>query len=139
MARYYHYQCLNHFCASKEAVVLDVRTDSRQPVDLRCPLCQEVMDWSASSEADSDGFLGLVELRKDALRDVAAYVLDRADQYHTESGCWVALTDVAHNIMRGEVETAKREGTLDADVYKRVDGFRGDPKPVDPNLGMDED
>lgn len=56
-------------------------------------------------------------------RDVAAYLLDRADQYDTESPCWIALAAAAENIMRGEVGNAERNGDFDAALYARVDGF----------------
>ena len=77
-----------------------------------------------------------------AARDVAVYLLDRADQYVTESACWVALSDAAHNVMLGEVEAAKRNGDLTADLYERVDGFIGHidvPRPVVPTAGVNED
>lgn len=70
--------------------------------------------------------------------DVAAYLLDRADQYDTDSGCWVALSDAAHNIMLGEVEAAKNNGDLDASLYERLKTMTGLARPVDPRLGVDE-
>lgn len=71
--------------------------------------------------------------------DYAAYLLDRADQYVTDSACWTALADAAHNIMLGEVEAAKRAGELDAELYERLaDMTLGEPKPVDPTAGVDE-
>jgi len=81
--------------------------------------------------------------REAAIRDCAAYVLDRADQYADGSGCWVALADASHNMMLGEVDAAKKNGDLGDDLMKRVDGFRQrgsrKPKPVDPMLGVDDD
>ena len=72
--------------------------------------------------------------------DVAAYLLDRADQYVTDSACWVALSDAAHNIYIGEVETAKRNGDLDDSLYRRLKRMtRGDARPVDPTAGVDDD
>lgn len=56
-----------------------------------------------------------------SLRDVAAYLLDRADQYEDGSSCWVALAEVARNVMRGEIAAAKRNGDFDAALYARVD------------------
>lgn len=70
--------------------------------------------------------------------DYAAYILDRADQYVTDSGCWSALADVAHNIMRGEVATAKKHGELDKDLYQRLARMTGPAKPVVPTAGIDE-
>jgi hypothetical protein len=75
------------------------------------------------------------------LRQVAAYLLDRADQYDTDSGCWVCLADAAHEIMNGEAEARVKHGELDdPDLLKRVDGFKERPgrRPVDPRLGVDE-
>lgn len=57
-------------------------------------------------------------------RNVAAYLLDRADQYVTESGSWVPLVDAAKAIMNGEVETAVAHGELDdPDLLARVDAM----------------
>ena len=70
--------------------------------------------------------------------DYAAYLLDRADQYETDSACWVALADAAHNIMLGEVEAAKRSGELDVSLYERLSRMVGGASPVDPSSGVDE-
>lgn len=71
------------------------------------------------------------------VEDVAAYLADRADQYITDSPCWIALTDAARNIMLGEVEAAKSNGDLDADLYKRLRRMRGPARSVDPSAGVD--
>lgn len=76
--------------------------------------------------------------------DVACYLIDRADQYDTESPCWVALADAAKAVMRGEVEEAVSHGELDDDdIRRRVrrwapadvrcsstpgEGWNGDPR-----------
>ena len=73
------------------------------------------------------------------MRDVAAYLLDRADQYDDGSGCWVAVADCAHNVAIGEVVIAKNEGELDSDLYERVDRMSGAVKPVIPDSGKDPD
>jgi hypothetical protein len=73
------------------------------------------------------------------LRDVAAYLLDRADQYETESPCWVALSEVAFEVAAGEVEAAKRNGDLDASLYKRLARMTGVARPVDPSAGVEDD
>ena len=72
---------------------------------------------------------------------VAAYLVDRADQYETDSPCWIALTDAAHNIINGEVEAALANGDLDAALIERVSAWIGDhdARPVDPSLGVDGD
>lgn len=73
-------------------------------------------------------------------RDVAAYLLDRADQYVTESACWVALADAAHNVLAGEVQAAKRNGELDAELYERMENWNwpGGVRKVEPTAGVDE-
>ena len=90
-----------------------------------------------------------IRIPRASIRDVAAYLLDRAGQYETESPCWVALSDAAHNIAIGEVAKAKANGELlHGDVYERVDsmisrftasGFTIPPKPVDPKAGIYDD
>lgn len=57
----------------------------------------------------------------ESLRDVAAYLLDRADQYEPDSPCWIVLADAARSIMRGEVAAAARNGDFDSTLYARVD------------------
>lgn len=59
--------------------------------------------------------------RAEAFRDVAAYLLDRADQYEAASGSWVALSDAAADIMNGRVDEVKGYGDLDENLYRRVD------------------
>lgn len=76
---------------------------------------------------------------KTTRRDVAAYLLDRADQYETESPCWVALADAARNVMLGEVEAAKDHGELDASLYERLARMKGVARAVDPRAGIDDD
>ena len=90
-----------------------------------------------------------IRIPRASVRDVAAYLLDRAGQYETESPCWVALSDAAENIAIGEVAKAKAHGELlHGDVYERVDlmianfiasGFTTPPKPVDPKAGIHDD
>ncbi len=77
--------------------------------------------------------------RRHTTRDIAAYLLDRADQYDTDSPYWIALADVAHNVMQGEIARAKRENEFDEALYARVDSFGpGVARPVDPRLGADD-
>lgn len=73
--------------------------------------------------------------------DIAAYLLDRADQYVTSSPCWIALSDAARNVALGEVTQAKDSGELDAELYGRIKSMaRGaEPVPVEPELGVDDD
>jgi hypothetical protein len=57
-------------------------------------------------------------------RQVAAYLLDRADQCVTQSASWVGLADAAHAVINGEVEERQRVGELDdPELLARVDGF----------------
>jgi hypothetical protein len=70
---------------------------------------------------------------------VAAYLTDRADQYETDSPCWVALTDAASNVVNGEVEASDANGDLDPDLRARVALWIGRPPfDVTPKLGVDE-
>lgn len=71
--------------------------------------------------------------------DVAAYLLDRADQYDDDSGCHIAVSDCAHNVAIGEVTTAKNEGELDERLYGRVARMSGVAKAVVPDSGKLED
>lgn len=59
------------------------------------------------------------------LRDVAVYLLDRADQYQTSSPCWIALVNAVGNILCGEFEAALDHGEFDAVLYGRVDSIAG--------------
>lgn len=52
--------------------------------------------------------------------DVAAYLLDRADQYGDDNPCWIALADAARAVMRGDVEEAERTGALEEGLYDRL-------------------
>lgn len=80
-----------------------------------------------------------MKIDRHTTRDIAAYLLDRADQYDTDSPCWIALADAAHNVMQGEIGRAKREGEFDAALYDRVDGFGpGTARPINPKLGTDD-
>ena len=45
--------------------------------------------------------------------DIAAYLLDRADQYETDSPCWVALSDAAANVANGDALASWHAGELD--------------------------
>lgn len=64
------------------------------------------------------------ERKVDKWRDVAAYLLDRVDQYQTNSPCIVALVDAAVALMNGEVDAAVSHGEFDEGLYARVDGLR---------------
>ncbi len=68
--------------------------------------------------------------------DVAAYLLDRADRYETESPCWVALADAAENILVGEVARAVECGELDGSLYDRLRTMQRCARAVDPSLGV---
>lgn len=74
-------------------------------------------------------------------RQLAAYLLDRADQYDTDSPCWIALSDAAANVANGEVDLAISHGELeDSALLARVDSMRGKTKRlVDKRLGADDD
>ncbi len=71
--------------------------------------------------------------------DLAAYLLDRADQYELDSPCWVALSDAASNVANGEVTEAIMHGELDdPSLRARVKSMAGHgAKKVDPKLGVE--
>lgn len=60
------------------------------------------------------------ERKLDKWCHVVAYLLDRADQYETQSPCWIALADAAENIMNGAVDKAVKHGEFDDELYARV-------------------
>lgn len=61
-------------------------------------------------------------VRRETLRYLAAYLLDRGDQQDTDGGKWVPLADAAHAIAEGEFEEAWKHGEIDeGDVLERVD------------------
>lgn len=69
---------------------------------------------------------------------VACYLLDRADQYQVDSGCWVALADAAKNIMLGEHRKSFAEGEFDdGDLQRRLRRMAGVVRPVDPKMGVE--
>ncbi len=77
-------------------------------------------------------------LRKVVTIKIAAYLLDRADQYETDSPCWVALGDAAMNVVNGAARVASEHGEFDADLLRRVEGMRLQPeRPVDPRAGTE--
>jgi hypothetical protein len=51
---------------------------------------------------------------------VAAFLIDRADQYDTKSSSWIPLADAAHDVMSGDMEQRAREGEFDDALLKRV-------------------
>ena len=70
------------------------------------------------------------------------YLLDRADQYETESPCWHALADAAQEVANGEAWADFEHGELDGDDLKRrVKSMARTlgARPVDPKLGTDDD
>ena len=68
----------------------------------------------------------LADVRVAFRRQVAAYLLDRADQIETKRWEWNPLADAAKAIVRGEVETAVAHGELaEPELLARVDGFAG--------------
>lgn len=61
--------------------------------------------------------------------DVAAFLLDRAEQFADDDPCCAALADAARAVMRGDVEEAERTGALDGLYYRvgRMTGPTGRP------------
>lgn len=53
--------------------------------------------------------------------EMAAYLLDRADQYETKSASWIGLVDAATALANGEVHAAIAHGELDdEELVRRV-------------------
>lgn len=70
--------------------------------------------------------------------DVAMYLMSRADAYVTDSPCWVALSDAAHNVINGDVEAHHDYNGEDADMRRRVRKWVGTaPRSVDPIAGVE--
>ena len=62
-----------------------------------------------------------LEAAEGAREDVAAFLLDRADQYDTASPSWVGLADAAARVAAGDVEQLVSEGELqEEDLRRRV-------------------
>lgn len=72
-------------------------------------------------------------------RLVAAYLLDRADQYETDSPCWVALADAANNVLAGAVEAGEIDQVYDTLLMRRIARMetRAALKNVNPDEGVD--
>lgn len=71
----------------------------------------------------------------------ARYLLDRADQYDTDSGCWIALSDAAQEVANGEAWSDFEHGELDGEALKRrVQSMArtAGARPLNPKLGTDE-
>lgn len=51
---------------------------------------------------------------------IACYLLDRADQYQTDSGSWIPLADAAEAVMHNEHVTAYVHGEFDPELVARV-------------------
>jgi hypothetical protein len=72
-------------------------------------------------------------------RMLAAYLLDRADQYKTDSPSWIPLAKAAEAVVNGDVESAVNHGELDDDtLLARVDRMllraeASTPAPSPPN------
>ena len=60
-----------------------------------------------------------------AREDIAAYLLDRADQYATRDWRWNPLSGAAHDIMGGAVDEALAHGELqEPELRRRVRNWR---------------
>jgi len=54
-------------------------------------------------------------------RIIAAYLLDRADQYPTDSPLWQPLVDAVDGILSGDAHGAWQRGEFDKELLVRVD------------------
>ena len=66
----------------------------------------------------------LVSVRNEEREACAAYCLDRADQYDTNSGTWPALADAAEGIAKGEASAMLERGETE-DLLARVRKMAG--------------
>jgi hypothetical protein len=73
---------------------------------------------------ENDYELGLREGRRLEREACAAYCLDRADQYDTNSGTWVGLADAAEGIAKGEASGMLERGETE-DLLARVRKLAG--------------
>lgn len=66
------------------------------------------------------------------VEDVAAYLLDRADQYSTGSGLWIPLVDAAKAFVTGEVQRLLDAGELqEPELHRRVRKWKAIQKRID--------
>ena len=69
--------------------------------------------------------IALIDAVREEEREAAAtYLLDRADQYKTTSPCWVAVSDCAEAVARGEASESLRTGDTE-DLLSRVRRMAG--------------
>ena len=69
--------------------------------------------------------IGLIDAVREEEREAAAtYLLDRADQYKATSPCWVAVSDCAEAVARGEASESLRTGDTE-DLLSRVRRMAG--------------
>lgn len=69
--------------------------------------------------------VAIEQLLQQAREDIAAYLLDRADQIDNETGDWIPLADAAKAIMAGDVEAAIEHGELqETELRRRVRAWR---------------
>lgn len=91
----------------------------------------------ARKDSDEERWLeALLRAKLSETSDIAAYLLDRADQYETDSPCRIALADAARNLMLGEVKAAKDNGDLDDELYQRLSRMTGPARSVKPKAAV---
>jgi hypothetical protein len=97
-------------------------------------------------ETGQDGAAGTsgkdsVAVTRKQQEDVAMYLMSRADSYETDSPCWVALSDAAHNIVNGAVEKDLDYNGNEPRERDRVRRWRdktAPERPVVSNAGVEE-
>jgi len=80
------------------------------------------------------------ELTERQRENVAMYLMSRADQYETDSPCWVALSDAAHNIINGAIDAELAYNGDDLDMRRRVRSWKdcqAAQRPVVSNAGVE--
>jgi hypothetical protein len=67
----------------------------------------------------------LSEWRETIRLTTGAYLLDRGDQYETDSPCWIALADCAEGVVNDEPDDAARHGEYEPELFVRVSSMVG--------------
>ena len=84
--------------------------------------------WQGDAMVGDDDVAELIALidavREEEREAAATYLLDRADQYKTTSPCWVAVSDCAEAVARGEASESLRTGDTE-DLLSRVRRMAG--------------
>jgi len=104
---------LHHFYVDDESDSRARRLHSDRFVCAHCPATADLVDEDNPAQAAPQPPPSENDV-------VAAYLLDRADQYPTDSPLWQPLAKAAEAIASGEHATAMAHGELEASLFERV-------------------